>query len=297
MTGLAFVSPWIIGFCVFQLLPICLAFYFSFTEYSVLESPLWIGLDNYAGLVRDPVFWKATANTGVFVVLVVALGTVLAIGIACLLNTNVWGRTVWRAMVFLPSLVPLVAAAMVWMWLYNGELGIINRTLDPVLGAVNALLRTDLRSPDWLGDPGWILVSLVIMTLWTLGNAMVIYLAALQDVPRSLYEAAAIDGVSRFGRFRHVTLPMISPVVLFNVITGLIAAWQVFAVPYIMLGPAGGPGRAGYFYTTYLYDNSLPYLRMGYASSMAWVQLVVILALTGLILWASKRVVHYQGGR
>jgi multiple sugar transport system permease protein len=293
--GLLFVSPWIVGFAAFLLAPIALTLYYSFTDYTVLEPPLWIGLENYGRLLHDPVFWRVLHNTAIYVFIGVPLCTVAAIAIACLLNSNIRFRAFWRAMVFLPSLVPLVAAAMVWMWMFNGELGLINNALDPLLGLVNATLGTDLRGPNWLGSPKWVMPSLILMSLWGIGNAVVIYLAALRDVPASLYEAAALDGVSPFGRFLHVTLPMISPVVLFNVIVGIIAAWQVFAVPYVMLGTSGGPDRAGYFYTTYLYDNAFPYSKMGYASAMAWVQLLIVLALTWFTIVSSRRLVYYRG--
>lgn len=295
VVGLLFISPWVIGFLVFMLAPILMSLYYSLSDYSVLEPPLWAGMENYTRLLHDPVFWKVLRNTAVYTLISVPLSTVIAIAIACLLNTNIRGRAFWRAMVFLPSLVPLVAAAMVWMWIFNGELGLLNSTLDPMLGVVNSVLGTELRGPNWLGSPQWVMPSLILMSLWGIGNAVVIYLAALGDVPRSLYEAAAIDGVSPLGRFRNVTLPMISPVVLFNVIIGVIAAWQVFAVPYVMLGSAGGPDRSGYFYTMYLYDNAFPYGKMGYASAMAWVQLVIVLILTGFTMLMSKRFVYYRG--
>jgi multiple sugar transport system permease protein len=293
--GLLFISPWLVGFVVFMLAPVLMSLYYSLSDYSVLEPPLWAGAENYTRLLHDPVFWKVLRNTAVYTLVVVPLSTVVAIAIACLLNTNIRWRAFWRAVVFLPSLMPLVAAAMVWMWIFNGELGLLNSSLDPVLGAVNGALGTDLRGPNWLGSPRWVMPSLILMSLWGIGNAVVIYLAALGDVPRSLYEAAAIDGVSPLGRFRNVTLPMISPVVLFNVIIGVIGAWQVFAAPYVMLGSAGGPDRSGYFYTMYLYDNAFPYGKMGYASAMAWVQLVIVLALTGLTMVMSKRFVYYRG--
>lgn len=293
--GLAFISPWLVGFAVFLLAPIAMSLYYSFTDYSVLEPPLWAGSENYTRLLHDPVFWKVLRNTTVYTLIAVPLCTVVAIAIACLLHADIRGRAFWRAVVFLPSLVPLVAAAMVWMWIFNGELGLLNSTLDPLLSVVNGVLGTHLRGPNWLGSPGWVMPSLILMSLWGIGNAVVIYLAALGDVPASLYEAAALDGVSPLGRFRHVTLPMISPVVLFNVIIGVIAAWQVFAVPYVMLGSAGGPDRAGYFYTMYLYDNAFPYGKMGYASAMAWVQLLIVLALTGMTMLLSRRVVYYRG--
>lgn len=292
--GLLFVSPWVIGFGLFMALPIALSLYYSMTRYSLLDEPMFIGLTNYREMLHDAVFWKALINTVVYALIAIPLGTALALLVAWLLSAPVRGQSAFRAMVFLPSLVPLVAAAMIWSWLFNGELGLINNLVDWTLRPVNAVLGTDYRGPNWLGDADWVMPALIFMSLWSIGNAVVIYLAALQDVPVALYEAAELDGVSPAGRYWHVTMPMISPVILFNVITGIIGTWQVFAVPYIMLGPTGGPNRAGYFYTMYLYDKAFPFGEMGYASALAWVQLVIILGLTGLTMVLSRKLVYYR---
>ncbi|MEM1331524.1 MAG: sugar ABC transporter permease [Planctomycetota bacterium] len=294
--GLSFVSPWVVGFALFMALPIALSLYYSLSRYSLLDEPLFIGLTNYRELLGDAVFWKSLINTVVYAVIAIPLGTALALLVAWLLSARVRGQSVFRALVFLPSLVPLVAAAMIWSWLFNGELGLINNVIDGVLRPINAALGTDWRGPNWLGDADWVMPALVFMSIWSIGNTVVIYLAALQDVPVALYEAAEIDGVSPAGRFWHVTMPMISPVILFNVVTGIIGTWQVFAVPYIMLGPTGGPNRAGYFYTMYLYDKAFPFGEMGYASAMAWVQMVIILALTAVTMLLSRRFVYYRAG-
>ena len=281
-TGVLFVSPWLIGLLLFMALPIGLSFYYSLSDYTVLEPPIFVGTANYERLASDPVFWKVMRNTILYAAISIPVGTILALIIAALLNTNVKGLTFFRAAVFLPTLVPLVAAAMVWMWLFNGELGLINTALGFI----------GITGPNWLGDAAWVMPALIIMSLWSVGQAVVIYLAALQDVPTSLYEAADLDGMGVVRKFLNVTVPMISPVILFNVIMAIIAAWQVFAVPYIMLGD--GVERAGYFYTMYLYDQAFRFLNMGAASAMAWVQLVIILALTGLTFIISKRAVHYR---
>ena len=296
LAGLAFVSPWLIGFLVFLALPVGMSLYYSLSHYSLLEEPLWVGLENYRALLSDRVFWKVMRNTLVFATISVPLGAVLALVIATLLHRVPRGKAFFRAAVFVPTIVPLVASAMIWGWLFNGELGLINAVIDGALRPVNAVLGTDWRGPNWLGATDWVMPAMILMSLWGVGQSVVIYVAALQDVPISLYEAAALDGLTGFRRFMNVTLPMISPVVLFNVIVGTIGAWQVFAVPYIMLGPTGGPDRAGYFYTMYLYDKAFPYGEMGYASAMAWVQLLIILALTGLMFLASKRLVYYRAG-
>lgn len=288
LVGLAFVSPWIIGFCAFMAAPIGMSFYYSFTDYPLLEPPVWTGLENYTRMFTDPIFWKTMLNTSIYAALAIPIGTLLALFAAWLLNMESRGRVFFRSAVFLPSLVPLVASSMIWMWLFNGELGLINTAIDffgKPLG---------IRGPNWLGDERWVMPALVIMSFWSIGQAVVIYLASLQDVPRALYEAADLDGMGPLTKFINVTMPMISPVILFNVIMAIITAWQVFAVPYIMLGASGGPGRAGYFYTMYLYDNAFRYQQMGYASAMAWVQLLIILGLTGLTFLVSRRLVHYR---
>jgi multiple sugar transport system permease protein len=210
---------------------------------------------------------------------------ILSLGMALLLNARVRGQTIYRAMIFLPSLVPAVASAMVWLWMYNPKLGLINLALRTI----------GIKSPPgWLSDPHWSLPALVIMSLWGVGNTVIIYLAGLQDVPRDLYEAAELDGAGLAGKIWHVTLPGISPVIFFNLIMAIIGTLQQFTLPFIMT-PQGQPGRATYFYTMYLYDNAFGYLKMGFASGMSWIQLIMILALTALAFWSSKRWVHYQG--
>ena len=294
--GLAFISPWAVGFLAFMALPIAMSLYYSFTQYTMLEEPIWVGLENYRSMLTDRVFWKVMGNTAIYAGIAIPLGAVVSVVIAVLLDSGVRGQAFFRAAVFVPTIVPLVAAAMVWMWLFNGELGLINLALDAALRPVNALLGTDFIGPNWLGAPTWVMPALILMSLWSVGQGVVIYIAALKDVPGVLYEAAEIDGIGTVGRFWHITIPMISPVILFNVIIGIIGSWQVFAVPYIMLGTSGGPDRAGYFYTMYLYDKAFPYGEMGYASALAWVQLLIILGLTGLTFLVSRRLVHYRAG-
>jgi multiple sugar transport system permease protein len=284
LMGLGFLSPWLIGFLAFTLVPVALSLYYSFCDYSLLQPPLFKGLANYQMLVQDPVFWKALRNTAVYGVFALPLGMFIAVAVAMLLNSRIRGVTIYRTIVFLPSLVPAVASAMLWLWLFNTRLGLIN----------SALLAIGISNPPgWLSDARWAMSALVIMSFWGVGNTVVIYLAGLQDVPRELYEAADIDGASQLRQIWHVTLPSISPVIFFNLIMGIIGALQVFAVPFIMTG--GGPARSTYFYTMYLYDNAFSYLKMGYASAMAWVQLLIVLALTALAFWSGRRWVHYQG--
>jgi len=258
-----------------------MSLWYSLTEYPLLEAPLFVGLENYRNLLGDAVFGRVLVNTLLFTAISVPLATVLALFVAAVLHGSGRGLVVYRAAVFVPSLVPAVAAAMIWLWLYNGELGLINRALEMIPG---------VTGPDWLGHGGWAMTALIIMSLWTIGPSVVIYLAALRDVPAELLEAADLDGLGPVRRFWHVTLPLISPVVLFNVIVGTINAWQVFVVPYVMTG--GGPDRATYFYSMYLYDLAFDYGQMGYASALAWVQMLIILAITIVMLLASRRLVY-----
>ena len=284
MKGLAFLSPWLVGFFVFTLIPISLSLYYSFCRYSLLQPPLFRGLENYRALGKDPIFWKVLGTTVIFASTSLPLGMVAALGIAMLLNSKIRGVTIYRTIVFLPSLVPTVASAMLWLWMFNAKLGLVNV-------ALRAIGVSD--PPGWLTDVRWALPALVIMSLYGVGNTVIIYLAGLQDVPRELYDAAAIDGASPIRKIWHVTLPCISPVIFFNLIMAIIGTLQVFAMPFILTG--GGPARSTYFYTMYLYDSAFSYLKMGYASAMAWVQLLIVLALTGLAAWTSKHWVHYGG--
>jgi multiple sugar transport system permease protein len=281
--GLAFISPWLVGFCVFTLTPVVLSLYYSFCDYSLLQKPVWRGAENYKLLFRDEVFYKSLWNTFYYALLALPAGLFVSLGLALMLNAKIRGQSVYRTIIFLPSLVPTVAAAMLWLWLFNSRLGLIN----------TALASIGLQGPGWLRDAAWAMPALVIMSLWGVGHTVVIYLAGLQDVPRELYEAAEIDGAGIWGRLFNVTIPMLSPVIFFNLIMAIIGTLQVFTIPYIMT--QGGPARSTYFYTMYLYDNAFTFLRMGYASAMAWMQLLIILALTAFAFWTSKRWVYYQG--
>jgi multiple sugar transport system permease protein len=281
--GMAFLSPWLIGFIVFTLAPIGLSFYYSFCKFNELQPPEWVGLHNYADLLHDQFFWQATGNTFYYAALAVPGGLLVSLGLALLLNVEIPGRAIWRTVIFMPSLVPIVSAAMLWMWLFNARLGLINLLLG----------KLGIAGPPWLTNVHWALPALALMSLWGVGNAVVIYLAGLQDVPRELYEAAEIDGASVLGRLWHVTIPMLSPVIFFNLIMAIIGSLQVFDVPYIMTN--GGPAYSTYFLSMYVYDNAFFYLQMGYASAIGWIMLLIILALTGIAFWSSGRWVHYQG--
>lgn len=280
--GYAFISPWIVGFLAFTLIPIGLSFYYSLCDYSLLQPPVFKGAGNYTTLLHDKIFWLALKNTLVYAAMALPLGLICALATALLLNSPIRGQAIYRAIVFLPSIVPASAAAMLWLWLLNPKLGLINFVLRN-LGVQDP--------PGWIADKSWALPALAFISLWGVGNSVVIYLAGLQDVPRDLYEAAELDGAATWGKVWHVTLPTISPVIFFNLITAVIGMMNFFVLPFIMT--QGGPDRATYFFTYYLYDNGFIYLKMGYASAMAWVQLIIVLVLTGLAFWTSRRWVHY----
>lgn len=277
------VSPWLLGFVVFLLAPAAMSAYYSFTDYSLLEPPVGIDTANYAELWNDPLFWRAVRNTLVYAAASVLIGSVLSLLVAVLLESSVRGRGIVRAIVFLPTLVPLVAAALAWAFMYNPEAGLFNR----------ALALVGIHGPNWLGDARWAMTALVIMGFWNIGTAMVVYSAALRGVPRTLYEAADLDGVSRIGRFWHVSVPAISPAILFNVMISIIWSLQVFGAPQIMT--EGGPDHSTYVYQLYIYESAFRYGRMGFASAMAWIQLLATLGIAGLTLALSRRLVHARG--
>lgn len=285
VAGWLWVSPWLIGGGVFLLLPMLMSLWYAMTDYPLLKPAVYIGLDNFVDLFSDARFWLTVKNTAMFAVVSIPLSTLLALALAGLLaSPGLRGRAWFQAAIFIPTLVPLIAAAMIWFWLFNGEYGLINQTLAAV----------GIRGPNWLAESAWAMPAMVIMSLWGVGQAVVIYVAAINGVPKHLYEAGKLDGMGAVRRWWSITLPMISPVILFNVITLTIATLQVFAVPYVLFRNERGQRDEGYFYTMYLYDNAFVYQKMGYASAMAWIQMLVILALTGVMFLVSRKLVHYR---
>jgi len=270
MLGLFFTSPWIIGLIMFTLVPAIFSLYFSFCDYSVLNPPVFIGAANYTTLATDGLFWQSLWNTLYFAVIFLPLSTILGIALAMMLNTALHGQAIFRALIFVPSLVPLVALAILWRWMLNGEYGILNWGLQAI----------GLPAIDWMGNPNTAKLGLVIASLWGIGNTVVIYLAGLQEVPRTLYEACRVDGANKWQQFLNVTIPMLSPVIYFNVMMGVIGVMQIFALPYVMTDGTGTPLRSTYFYTMYLFDQAFGFLNMGYACAMAWVLFVMIMTLT-----------------
>lgn len=282
--GLLFVSPWIVGFLGFTLYPFLSSIYYSFTSYDVISEPVFIGLENYLNMLSDPLIAKALYNTFYYAVFAIPLSTIWGICVALMLNLKVKGQTIYRTLFYIPSIVPIVASSMVWLWLLNPQYGIIN-------GLIYLVFKHP--GPGWVTDPALAKPSLILMGLWGIGQTALIYLASLQDVPQSLYESAELDGASPFRKVLHITVPMISPVILFNVIMGLIGTFQYFTQAYVMTN--GGPADSTLFYALYLYNNAFRYFKMGYASAMAWLMFLIIFFLTVVTFKSSARWVYYSG--
>lgn len=268
LNGLLFVSPWMIGFLVFTLYPICSSFYYSLCDYQVIKDPVFIGLGNYRALFQDKTFLKAMSNTVYMIIFGVPITTFIAVAVSIIMNNKKLKYTgPFRVIFFIPTLVPTVVACLLWIWVMQPETGIINRLLGYI----------GIQGPGWLSSMFWSKPALIIMMVWTCGNAIIIYLAGLQDIPDSLYESAALDGAGFFRQTLSVTIPLLRSTILYNVVTLIIAVFQWFAEPYIMTN--GGPDNQTMFYSLYLYQNAFSYFKMGYASAMAWILLLIALAI------------------
>lgn len=283
--GLLFISPWLIGFFAFTVYPIFASIYYSFTLYDIINPPIWVGLQNYIFMfTQDPTFPIVVYNTIYFVVIGLPLAIIVSFLLAALLNNKIAGRPLFRTIFFLPSIFPAVAVAMVWLWLYNPNYGLINATIAGM----------GMQVIPWLSSPSLAKLSLIIMAVWGQGSAIVIFLAALQDVPRELYDASKVDGANGFDRLVHVTVPLCTPTILFVTITGLIGWFQYFTPVYIMT--QGGPLQSTNVYSYYLFQSAFQFFRMGYASALAWVLFVIIVVFTLLAFRSSSRWVYYGGG-
>lgn len=289
-----FISPWVIGFIFFRGLPILAAMGLSFTKYNVASPPVFIGLQNYTDLFADKIFYKSLTVSAYYTLLAVPLGLAFALALAMLLNQQVPFLGVFRTMYYVPALVVgSVSVAFLFQLLLNPTFGIVNYFIAFLVGP-NGLIPLGITGPKWFFDPNWVVPSFVLLSLWGFGGSMLIYLAGLQGVPTQLYEAARIDGANAWQRLRNVTLPMISPVILFTFITGIIGSFQVFTPAYIVSNGQGGPAYASMFYVLYLYLNAFRRYRFGYASAQAWILFIVILVLTILALQVSRRSVYYE---
>ena len=283
--GYVFISPWLIGFLLFTLGPMLISLYLSFCRYD-LHTLTWVGAKNYEVLLtRDPLFWKSLGNTALYVLFAVPLGLTGSLLIAILLNQKVRGMPWFRTLFYLPSLVPAVASALVWVWVFHPDAGLLNHGLS----------RLGIQGPQWLQDPRTALPALILMSLWGVGGGrMIIFLAGLQGISDELYEAASLDGARGWASFRHVTLPMLSPTIFFNLVPGIIGSFQVFTSAYVMTG--GGPNNATLLYVLYLYNNAFRFFKMGKASAMAWVLFLILLVFTIIQFKNASRWVYYEGG-
>lgn len=282
-----FILPWIVGFAIFTLGPMAASLYYSFTKFNIIDPPVWRGIANYTNLFRDPLFWQSLKVTIKFALMALPLNLVIGFLLAVLLNQNIPGVNIWRTLYFLPSVVAGVAVALLWVRIFNTRIGMLNPFLQNVLGIDNP--------PGWLQDPDWAVPALVIMSLWSVGGSMIIYLAGLQGVPTTLYEAAKIDGANTWQRFWNITIPMMTPVIFYNLVLGLIGAFNYFTEVYVATSGNGGPVRSTLFYNLYLYQNAFRFFEMGYASAMAWVLFILVLIVTLLVFRSSPYWVYYEG--
>jgi multiple sugar transport system permease protein len=278
-----FISPWLIGFLFFTGGPILASLFLSFTEYNVIDSPKFTGLTNYITLFQDKLFYKSLTVTAYYAALAVPFTIISSLVLAVLLNQKIRGQAIFRTLYYTPTIVSGVSVSFLWSWLLNKDFGVVNSLIFQFFG---------IKGPGWFADPDLVIPSLVLMQLTALGGTMVIFLASLQSLPADLYEAASIDGAGRMTKFFRITVPLISPVILFNSIIGIIGSFQIFTQAYVIT--KGGPDWNSYFYVYYLFNTAFAQFRMGYASAQAWILFIVIFALTLLALWGSKRFVYYE---
>ena len=284
--GIIFMMPWFIGFLIFGLYPMIMSVYYSLCRYDVLRIPQFIGLGNYQKLIfEDPYFWTSISNTLIYTVLRVPLCIIGSLLLAVLVNNAVRGVKFFRTIYFIPSIVTGVVLSVVWMWMFNPQFGLIN----------SFLAYMGIPGPLWLLDPNWSKPSMVLMSVWSIGGGrMLVFLAALQGIPKHLYEAVDIDGGGWWAKFRNVTIPMLSPVIFLWSVLEIIFSLQVFVEAYIMT--QGGPLNSTMFYNLYLYNKAFNDFEMGYASALAWLLLIISLIITVIQFRISKRWVHYDGG-
>jgi multiple sugar transport system permease protein len=282
LTGYLFIAPAVLGFLIWIAGPMLFSAWISLTEWDLLRPPEFVGLGNYQLMLKDALFWQSLRVTFYFTLVSVPLFQAVAFAVALLMNVNVRGISVFRTIYYLPSIVPLVANALLWAWVFNSDFGLLNAGLRAI----------GLPKVLWLQDPAWTMPALIVMSVWGVGGAMLIYLAGLQGVPQQLYEAAEIDGATYWHRFIHVTIPMMSPVIFFNLLLGLIGALQTFTQAYIITN--GGPQNATLFYALHIYRSAFRDFKMGYASALAWVLFAIVLLLSVLVFRYLGRQVYYE---
>jgi len=291
LTVLIFLSPWIIGFSVFLVIPMCTALYYSFTNWDVFSPIKWVGLENYLMLPKDGIYTKAVYNTMYFIIITVPLNLSFSLFLALLLNTGLRGYKVFRTIYVIPFIMPLVATGMVWRWIFNDTYGLLNYLLSSV----------GIKGPPWLTSVQWVKPAIIIVNLFLIGQQIVIFLAGLQNMPDTLYDAAKVDGANWMHRLKDVTLPLLSPVILFNAVIIVIGSLQVFTLPYCLSWVAtsagqgqGGPAYSSTFYVMYLHTRAFENLQLGRACAMAWVFFIITMIFTYLLFRLTRKWVFYQ---
>ncbi len=283
--GYLFIAPWLVGFIVWIAGPMLFSFALIFLNWSLLTPPTFAGLSNFSTLFSDELIPVSLYNTAYYTFIFVPLHVLLALLAALALNLRIRLVGVFRTIYYLPSITPTVASAMLWLWVFNPDFGLVNLVLR----------RIHIHTLQWFVDPAWAKPALIIMALWSLGGAMIIFLAGLQDIPQELYEAASIDGAGYWARFWGVTLPMLSPVIFFNLVVGIIGSFQIFTTVFIISNGSGGPANSTLFLVLYLYQNGFVFFKMGYASLIAWMLFAIVLIFTGIQFLLARRWVHYEG--
>jgi multiple sugar transport system permease protein len=285
ITGYLFITPWLLGLLTFTLVPIAVVFVLGFTRYGVLDTPEWVGLRNYVRIFTDDRYFRISlVNTLYYVAISVPLHVIIGFLLALGLNAKIRGITIYRTLFYVPSIVPQVAGVLLFVWLFQPQIGLFNFLLDLV----------GVRGPNWLGRPEWAKPAIIIMSLWGVGGGMIIFLAGLQSIPEHLYEAAKIDGANNWNQFWTVTVPMMTPTIFFNLVMGLINSFQVFTTAYVATN--GGPMNSTLFYMLYLYTTGFQDFKMGYASALAWILFFLVLVLTVLVFKSSASWVYYESG-
>jgi multiple sugar transport system permease protein len=297
-TGYAFASPWLVGFFLLALGPMVVSLLFAFISWDGISVKTieWVGVGNFTRAARDPDVGIALRNTAYYSFVSVPIGMVVALALAVLLNQPLRGISVFRTIFYMPSVIGGVATIMMWIWVFNPEYGLLNDLLRQgcrVLAALGIEQATRWEMPKWIFSDRWAMPSMILMSLWGAGGSMLIFLAALQNVPDSLYEAADLDGAGRWHKFIHITVPQISPAIFFNLVMGIIGSFQVFTQAFLMTG--GGPNKSTLFYVLHLYNKAFRDFEIGYASALAWILFAIIMVLTLLVLRSSKVWVYYEG--
>lgn len=282
--GYAFASLWLIGILGFTIYPLLTSFYYSFTNYNMIDAPTFIGFKNYVTLfTMDDLFWKSLGNTLFQVVVGTSFSIIVGILVACVLNKPIKGIGIWRTIFYLPNVVSSVAMALLWTWIFNKDYGLLNEFLG-IFG---------IHDINWLGDERLVKISLILMSAWGSGVTALFFLGAMKGIPNYLYEAADIAGVSKTKQFFSITIPLITPTILFMLVTSIIGNFQYFMMAYIMVGK--GTNNSAYYLAYYLYDMAFNYNRLGYASAISWVMFVIVILIVGVIVKTSKKWVYYLG--